>query len=147
MSFSQFSFIPWLGIDIRIFVDINYDLSYLNTREFLCHLRTSQLQQRLHAGDRQYQGKATDRLFIDSSIVFDTHDRLERLLNLDKIKFVTSHKIVWWCWLCAGCWCWVATWTWPSTRWGSTRSSGASTGRGQAGSERRGPDCCTSIIE
>ena len=68
-------------------LDVNSDLEYLNTQEYLCYLRTEPVQERLHAGDRQYETQL-NRPFLDSSIVFNSQESLQWLLNSDKIKLV-----------------------------------------------------------
>ena len=67
------------------FVDINSDLSYLNSREYLCYLRTEEVQERLHAGARQYQDTGTNH-FLDQTIAFNTQQRLERLLSSERVR-------------------------------------------------------------
>jgi len=69
------------------FVDVNSDLSYLNSREYLCYLRTEEVQERLHAGSRQYQD-TTNYQFLDNTIAFNTQERLERLLSSQRVRFV-----------------------------------------------------------
>ena len=69
------------------YLDINSDQEYLNTQEFLCYLRTEEVQERLHAGARHYETRLI-RPFLDSSLVFNSQESLQWLLNSDKIKSV-----------------------------------------------------------
>lgn len=69
------------------FVDVNTDLSYLNSREYLCYLRTVEVQERLHAGPRQYQDTSANH-FMDQIIAFNTQQRLERLLSSERVRLL-----------------------------------------------------------